>query len=438
MLHSAPPAATDACAGAMLGPYRILECIGDGAMGRVYRAEHVELRRPAAIKFLLPYYAADPEAVSRFLQEAKAVNMVRHANLVDVYDVFVEPERGIRAYVMELLTGRSLRDAMMQETLGLATVLSITRQVASALHAVHGAGIVHRDLKPENVYLCAGADGGTAVKVLDFGVAKFTRGDVPYQTRNGTVVGSPWYMAPEQASGEAVDHRADVYSLGVLLYEMLTGRVPFPGYDYASVIRGQVTAVPPPLRRHDGWEPPASVGAVVLRCLEKDPAARPRDMAALWTDLAAAAGPRFSLAPSLVPSLDARSPAAAPDAPRRHRPRAWRSMRRLTVLSFSFGIALGLYGLAATSARTPEAPAIARNDPPPASRPAPARPQAPAASPPVAQAAPGPPRAAPRRHVPKAAPTAKPSRWSKAAFDKKRERASWNWNRATSLARGQR
>jgi len=435
-----PP--TEALAGAMLGPYRILECIGDGGMGRVYRAEHVELGRPAAIKFLLSYYAADPEAVLRFQQEAKAVNMVRHENLVDIYDVFVEPERGIRAYVMELLSGRSLRDAMVQEALGLRTVLSITRQIASALHAVHGAGIVHRDLKPENIYLCAGAGGEAVVKVLDFGVAKFTRGEVPYQTGSGTVLGSPWYMAPEQARGQPVDHRADVYSLGVLLYEMLTGCVPFPGYSLALVVQGHIAEVPPPLRRRDGWEPPAAISAAVLRCLEKDPAARPPDMAAAWRGLAMAAEPRIAPTPVLVPPLEpaaARTDGSAPEAMAKIAdpaaaigPRPPRSalrripIRRLAVLSFALGMAGGLAGLAILVEQERDAQVVAQDSAPP-SRQQPHRTEPPPAASKArpSNAAPPLPKRTPRvaSATPKRRVETKVSRWSKAAFDQKRARA---------------
>ena len=280
--------------GATLGPYRIFECIGDGGMGQVYRAEHIQLERPAAIKFLMPRFAVDQEAVSRFLEEARTVNRVRHPNLIDIHDYFVEHDRALVAYVMELLTGRSLRDAMVHETLGLAKILPIARQISSALQAVHAVGIVHRDLKPENVFLVEGPDGSDVVKILDFGVAKFTRGQVTHKTQAGMAMGSPWYMAPEQARGALVDHRADVYSFGVILYELLTGRVPFPGETYANVLAGHLTKTPPPLRRTDGWVPPDAVSGVVLRCLEKEPTARPHDMDLAWQELAEAAGPQFA------------------------------------------------------------------------------------------------------------------------------------------------
>ena len=289
-------AEADPRVGSVLGPYRIQECIGDGGMGRVYRAQHVHLERTVAIKFLLPRFAVDLEAVSRFLEEAKTVNRVRHPNLIDIYDYFVDHDQALVAYVMELLTGRSLRDAMTVDTMGMAHILPITRQITSALQAVHAVGIVHRDLKPENVYLCDGGEAGDIVKVLDFGVAKFTRGQVTHKTQVGMAMGSPWYMAPEQARGAVVDPRADVYSLGVILYELLTGRVPFAGDTYANVLAGHLTKPPPPLRRRDGWVPPDAVSGVVLRCLEKDPQARPADMESAWNELADAAGPQFAAA----------------------------------------------------------------------------------------------------------------------------------------------
>jgi eukaryotic-like serine/threonine-protein kinase len=355
---------SDDYTGTTLGPYRVHECIGDGGMGRVYRAEHVDLRRPVAIKFLLPRYAADPETVSRFLQEARAVNMVRHANLVDIYDVFEDPARGIRAYVMELLNGRSLRDAMMEKPLELGAILAIARQIASALHAVHQVGVVHRDLKPENVYLCPGV-GGDVVKVLDFGIAKFTRGDAPYRTRVGTPMGSPWYMAPEQATGKKVDERSDVYALGVLLYELLTGTVPFPSDNFPGVLLGHISEPPPPMRRHDGWEPPAALGAAVLRFLEKDPAARPADMAAAWRDLANAAGPEIGAPPDLVPPSEAAAaPAEKPPrlvpAVKRFPSPSRRPFWRMAMLGFALGLAGTLAGLAVLAAPVREPRAVAR------------------------------------------------------------------------------
>jgi serine/threonine protein kinase len=197
---------------------------------------------------------------------------------------------------MELLTGRCLREAMVHDMLGLARILPIARQISGALQAVHAVGIVHRDLKPENVYLCDDGEGGDLIKILDFGVAKFTRGEVTHKTQAGMAMGSPWYMAPEQARGANVDPRADVYSLGVMLYELLTGRVPFAGDSYAAVLSGHLSKPPPPLRRRDGWVPPEALSRVVLRCLEKEPDARPADMESAWQELADAAGPQYTAA----------------------------------------------------------------------------------------------------------------------------------------------
>src|SRR5882757_8325358 len=214
--------------------YRLEARLGIGGMGTVYRARHVLIDRPVAIKVLNPRFVEDEAARTRFRREARAAGRLQHANAVTVTD-FGESHDGYVYLVMELLEGRTLRDVLAKEApLDAARAVSLMMQISAAVAAAHDAGIIHRDLKPANIFIVQRAEVPALVKVLDFGIAKVAadfldEDDHLTLTQVGAMIGTPRYMSPEQCSGSPLTAAADVYSLGVILYEMLTGTVPFSG-----------------------------------------------------------------------------------------------------------------------------------------------------------------------------------------------------------------
>lgn len=265
--------------GRKVGHYHITRPIGKGGMGQVYEAVHEEIERRAAIKLLLPQYTNDPEAAARFLNEARAVNIVQHPSLINIFE-FGRLDDGTAYIVMEYLEGETLRHRLVRSGGRLGSdAVRITRQIASALAAAHAKGIVHRDLKPANLMLVSDSDvvGGERVKVLDFGIAKLTENQAPGQveTRTGTVLGSPSYMSPEQCRNVGkVDDRSDVYALGVILYEMIAGRQPFYSQSEAEIMAMQMYAVPLPLHELVPDVSP-ELAALTQRMLHKIAAERP-------------------------------------------------------------------------------------------------------------------------------------------------------------------
>ena len=275
----APQTVRDYFIGAQVAGYRITSKLGEGAMGVVYRGEHTVLGRPAAIKFLNADLAENQELVSRFFTEARAVNGIRHPNIVDITDF---GQRGNRHYyVMEFLDGQTLLDRLTLEgRTDLESTIRIGTQVAAALAAAHDKGIVHRDLKPENIYVCNHPDYPDYVKVFDFGIAKLIEKSpaATHQTRAGYVLGTPLYMSPEQCTGEeSLDHRSDVYSLGIVLYQMITGVVPFNAPTMAGIVKGHISEQPIPPRKHND-SIPAELEELILLALAKDPDDRVPDM----------------------------------------------------------------------------------------------------------------------------------------------------------------
>ncbi len=269
--------------GAVLGSYRLLRRIGEGGMGEVFLAQHTRLGRKVALKLLRPELAGSPDALRRFFAEARAVNAISHENIVEITD-FAENDEGDSYYIMELLSGASLATVLRDEgVLPLVRTHGIASQIAGALAVVHDAGIVHRDLKPENVFLIERGGNRDFVKLLDFGIAKLAARDPlagQGSTQAGVILGTPEYMSPEQAAGEHVDHRADIYAFGVLLYEMVTGTRPFEARSLGELLLKHASAEPvaPSRRRGPPRVVPHDLDALVLECLAKDPAARPATM----------------------------------------------------------------------------------------------------------------------------------------------------------------
>jgi len=261
--------------------YRLLHIVGDGGMGRVYAAEHVTLRRKLAIKVLKPELARVEANVERFLQEARAASMIAHPNVVDILD-FGRIPGGPVFFVMEFLDGEDLAGLLRrQPRLPWLRAQQIALQVVRGLHAAHKCGVIHRDMKPANIFLVRRPDHGELVKLLDFGIAKVVRHDgMGSITGQGSVFGTARYMSPEQASGLPVDGRSDVYAVGILLYEMLTGRVPFEGDNFMRVATQHINEPIRPLREA---APDAGIGEVVdglvMRALAKRPDDRYPSMA---------------------------------------------------------------------------------------------------------------------------------------------------------------
>src|SRR5579871_2403829 len=258
--------------GHTIGNYKITAKLGEGGMGVVYLAEHPVIGKKVAMKAIHPELSKNSDVVSRFITEAKAVNQIGHEHIVDIAD-FGNTSEGEFYFVMEYLQGESLSDRLKREKrIPLHQAMSIGAQIADALNASHQQGIIHRDLKPENIFLCSRGANREFVKVLDFGLAKLTQNDqkVTHKTRTGSVMGTPYYMSPEQCEGKTeIDYRADIYSLGVLIFEMLTGKVPFGGEGYGEIIVKHVT-MPPPSVRTVVPELPEFMDPIMYRVLAKD------------------------------------------------------------------------------------------------------------------------------------------------------------------------
>jgi serine/threonine-protein kinase len=274
--------------GQVVGEYRIEGKIGEGGFGTVYRAIHPVIGKAAAIKVLSPQYSANPVMVTRFIDEARAVNKIHHRGIIDIF-AFGKLDDKRHYYIMELLDGRPLDVYLKQRgALRPEEALPILRQIARALDAAHAAGIAHRDLKPENVFLVFDEDGSVFPKLLDFGIAKLLGDSRGTKTRTGTPMGTPYYMSPEQCRGKNVDHRTDIYSFGVMAHYMLTGQFPFHGDDVMDVLMKQVSSPAPPMSSVMPALPPA-LDAPVLRMLAKEPADRPQSVGAAVDALVEAA-----------------------------------------------------------------------------------------------------------------------------------------------------
>jgi serine/threonine protein kinase len=260
-------------------------------MGAVYSAEHTLLERPAAIKLLLPALSLDQDMVTRFFNEARAAAAIRHPGIVEIYD-FGWHVDGAAYIAMEHLQGESLAARFSRGRMTVTGAATIARQIAGALAAAHRKGIIHRDLKPENVFLVPDGEvvGGERIKLLDFGIAKLSEAaGGRHTTRTGTILGTPTYMAPEQCRGIAVDHRADLYSLGCILFEACTGRPPFDGEGVGDVLTAHVH-LPPPAVSSLAANVPEEIAHVIACLLTKDREQRMASAEAVAQAMDAASG----------------------------------------------------------------------------------------------------------------------------------------------------
>ncbi|MBV9122836.1 MAG: protein kinase [Planctomycetes bacterium] len=252
-----------------LGSYRILSVLGAGGMGVVFRAEDLLLQRQVALKVMLPALAAQPVNHQRFLREARAAAALDHDHIVHIYHV--GEDRGVPYLAMQFLRGESLEDRLKREgKLPVADVLRIGRETAEGLAAAHDLGLIHRDIKPANIWL---ESGRGRVKILDFGLVREAAGKGKI-SQSGMILGTPGFMAPEQARGKVVDHRCDLFSLGCLLYRMCTGQLPFQGKDRLTTLLALVSSDPKPVREANP-EVPAELAALIQKLMAKDPTQRP-------------------------------------------------------------------------------------------------------------------------------------------------------------------
>ena len=322
--------------GTRIGDFVIDGPLGTGAFGRVYAATHHLIGKAAAVKVLARRYSGDPQVVSRFMAEARAVNAIAHRNIVDIFD-FGTLDDGRPFFIMEFLDGEPLDVVIRRDgALALADVEAIARGLGRALDAAHAKGVIHRDLKPANVFLLRDDDGQALPKLLDFGIAKLV--DAPawsdHQTQTGATIGTPAYMSPEQCLGQPIDHRTDVYALGVLFYQLLTGHLPFHAESTVELLMKHV-AEPPP--RPSSVRPglPPAVDEALHHLLAKERGQRPESAGAAVDRLlgalsetpdpgppaveAAAAGPT-GYAPTLASGArpDGAGPAVPSAGPRLH------------------------------------------------------------------------------------------------------------------------
>ena len=268
------------------GRYRVESVLGEGGMGIVYKAVHTTLRKPLAIKVLRPEVSKNEQIVQRFKQEAQSASQIGNQHIIDISD-FGELADGSTYFVMEFLGGRSLTQALEAGKFDTERTVYVAKQLCAALGAAHEIGIVHRDMKPDNVQLVQRGDDADFVKVLDFGIAK-VGGSTSKLTQAGQVFGTPHYMSPEQCAGTNVDHRTDLYAVGVMMYEMATGKVPFDADNLMGILTKHLYENPiPPHELPPPVDVTPALEAVILKCLSKKADQRYQSMGELQDDLEA-------------------------------------------------------------------------------------------------------------------------------------------------------
>ncbi|MBZ5712555.1 serine/threonine protein kinase [Nannocystis pusilla] len=267
------PPAPDLTGTLLLDRYCLLRKLGVGGMGTVYEAEHVTIKKRCAIKILNPEFAHRSELVERFLQEARAASMIGHENVVEITDFGATPTGSV-FFVMEMLVGEDLSETIKRSApLPWSRAATITMQICRALQSAHEKGIIHRDMKPENCFRIERSGNPDFIKVLDFGIAKLTGedGSSGRLTSTGMIFGTPTYMSPEQAQGMRVDHRADVYAVGVILYELVTGKVPFTADNFMGILTKHMFEDPPsPSEAAPETVILPEVEALILKAMQKD------------------------------------------------------------------------------------------------------------------------------------------------------------------------
>ncbi len=338
------------------GRYKVEAVLGEGGMGVVYRCVHTIIGKKVAMKVLRADLARDAEVTERFLNEAKSASAIGNAHIIDISDFGQLPD-GSTYFVMEFLTGNALSKAVEAGPMPVPRIVHVARQLAEGLSAAHAAGIVHRDLKPDNIILIDRGTNKDFVKILDFGIAKVSTSEGRL-TRAGAVFGTPHYMSPEQAAGAPVDHRGDIYSFGVILYELASGRVPFDADNFMGILTQHMYKAPVPIRAlmPEPQAVPPGLEAIVLKCLSKRPEHRYQTMDELVADFDKL---REGLVPDAVGEMMTRSggfnvpadyfkkaqmPALVPATPTQTRTKSrWPLIAGLTGVLAAVGIVVAIF-----------------------------------------------------------------------------------------------